>query len=341
MQIKIKRVSKAAAVSGGALSFILIGNMAIAWEVPSNLRAVEDALVWDSNAPSHNIYEDGNYIGTVHELNSFEPIFENSSYQVVAHDYGVDFTPQSSPFIYVDDDGDDDEDESELEFAEFEFYYELNNTDGDLGIHSLVDGGPWTQLAYEDLNGRSLIDVTLSGAMASQGLSEFFFESAEPTFDELDPVTFFNRFPTGYYEVEGTTTDGEQIESETLLSSVLPAAPTIYAGANPSAPIEGCEDDDQLNPVASLDNDGMLPIHWDPVVDHHPTLGGVGEIEVDSYMLAFETETSDLFVNIDASDNSFNIPKSLVTSGQSVKIEVIVRDDTHNQVATEACVNVL
>ena len=36
-----------------------------------------------------------------------------------------------------------------------------------------------------------------SGRLARQGLTELFFESAEPPFDELPPTGFFRRFPEG------------------------------------------------------------------------------------------------------------------------------------------------
>jgi len=34
-------------------------------------------------------------------------------------------------------------DQDELEFDEVYLYFELNDTDGDLGIHGRVDGFPW------------------------------------------------------------------------------------------------------------------------------------------------------------------------------------------------------
>jgi hypothetical protein len=51
-----------------------------------------------------------------------------------------------------------------------------------------------------------------------------FFESAEPTFDKLDPADFFMRFPEGIYEIEGETLDGEERENGVYLSHVIPAA---------------------------------------------------------------------------------------------------------------------
>ena len=63
------------------------------------------------------------------------------------------------------------------------------------------------------------------GACGRQGLTEIFFESAEPTFDELSPEEFFRRFPEGDYEIEGITLEGEELESEVELTHVMPAPP--------------------------------------------------------------------------------------------------------------------
>ncbi len=315
----------------------------MAWDVPTNLGEQDDALVWESEAPSFNIYEDGGYIATVHGTNSYEPIFSNSEYQVVAHDHGNQFTAISASFFYLDDDDDGDlepDDSEELEFDEAELYFELNNTDGDLGIHSVVDGDAWTNLKYEDVNGRVLIDVQVSGVMAKQGLTEFFFESAEPTFDELSPADFFARFPAGIYDFEGTTIDGEDIEAETMLSQVLPAPATIYIGANPAGPFEGCEDDSALDPSAMMELSGGLRAQWDPVTTHHPDIGMPGEIEVEIYQFVFEGEEVHLSVDLDADTTEFIIPAEFIHSGAPGKLEVLVRDATHNQVGTEACFQV-
>lgn len=309
---------------------------ALAWETPSNLREKHDQLRWDSDAPSYNIYENGEYIATVHDSQSFGPLFNNSVYQVVAHDSGNDFTSLSEPFLYRNDDGRDNDEE--LQFADFQLYIEVNNTDGDIGIHSKVDGEVWNKLEFEDSNGRKLIDIKLFNGMAKQGITELFFESAEPTFDELDPVAFFNRFPAGEYEVEGVTLDGREVEGETTLSHVIPAAPVIYVGDNPANPNEGCDDVDSNNPAASVDLNGNLPIAWDPVLNSHPSLGKAGPVVVDSYILAVETEDIEVAATLDAETTRFIVPAELVNVGEVVKVEVLVKDDTDNQVGTEACV---
>ncbi len=333
--------------SGGktmlALLIVSLSSVALAWEVPTNLREDDDVLTWDSNAPSHNIYEDGLYIATAHESNRFEPIFHNSEYQVVAHDFGTQFTSASAPFLFNDDMGEADEpgDAEELEFEVTELYFELNNTDGDLGIHSVVDGDAWTQLTYEDRNGRELIGVQLSGSMVAQGLTEFFFESAEPTFDEVSPAEFFSRFPSGTYGVEGITIDGQKIEGEATLSAVLPAPPVVYIGANPLGSHEGCADDPTEDPVAMQELSGGLRVEWDPVYSHHPEIGDPGIVEIDIYQFVFETEDVHLTVDLDPDTTEIIIPAEFVSSGDSGKLEVLVRDSTHNQVAIEACFQVL
>ena len=37
----------------------------------------------------------------------------------------------------------------ELPFSEAQLYFELNHTDGDLGIHGLIDGDAWKSLEIE------------------------------------------------------------------------------------------------------------------------------------------------------------------------------------------------
>ncbi len=320
-----------------------LSSVALAWDVPTSLREDDDALVWDSNAPSHNIYEDGRYIATVHGTNRFQPIFDSSEYQVVAHDYGSQFTSASAKFLFIDDlnEGDEPEAAEDLEFAVSELYFELNNTDGDLGVHSKVDGEAWTHLVYEDLNGRKLIDVQLSGSMAEQGLTEFFFESAEPTFDVVSPAEFFARFPSGIYDFEGMTIDGQKIEAEATLSSVLPSAPIVYIGANPTSSHEGCADDSAEDPVAMPELSGGLRVEWDPVDSHHPEIGEPGDVVIDMYQFVFESEDTHLTVDLDPDTTEFLIPAEFVNSGEPGKLEVIVRDSTHNQVAIEACFQVL
>ena len=51
-----------------------------------------------------------------------------------------------------------------LQLSEAELFFELNDTDGDLGIHASIDGGPYTLLEIEDPQGRTVLQVQGEGA---------------------------------------------------------------------------------------------------------------------------------------------------------------------------------
>ena len=89
-----------------------------------------------------------------------------------------------------------------MSFPVAELFFELNDTDGDLGIHADIDGGPWTSMLIEGPDDRPLLNIVSSGRLRAQGMTQLAFESAEPSFDELDPSNFFRRFPEGKYEIE-------------------------------------------------------------------------------------------------------------------------------------------
>ena len=52
------------------------------------------------------------------------------------------------------------DDHDELELDEAYLYFELNDTDGDLGIHGKADGDAWKQMKIEAPNERTLLNIT-------------------------------------------------------------------------------------------------------------------------------------------------------------------------------------
>lgn len=159
------------------------------------------------------------------------------------------------------------DDDDEKPFEEARLFFELNDTDGDLGIHGKVDGDEWQYLEIEDPRDRKMLNLFVRGRLRRQGLTELFFESAEPTFDELDPEDFFRRFPEGEYDIEGITLDGEERESEVYLSHVIPAAPDGVTINGSPAP-EDCDAE-----LPEIDPTGGVTLDWDPVESSHETLG--------------------------------------------------------------------
>jgi len=217
----------------------------------------------------------------------------------------------------------------EIPFDEAELYFELNNTDGDLGIHGLVDGDPWQRVGIEGPGGLFFMEIRVRDELKEQGMTEFFFESHEPTFDELPPAEFFARFPAGIYELEGRTLEGEELESEVVLSHVMPApAGNVLVNDQPAA-----EDCDAVLPVVS----DPVMIRWDPVTTHHPEIGESGEVEIDAYQLVVESDNVELSVNLPSHVTEFQVPSEILALEDELKFEILVRDSTHNQVGVESC----
>ncbi|MCW8878313.1 MAG: hypothetical protein OQK04_17445 [Kangiellaceae bacterium] len=227
---------------------------------------------------------------------------------------------------------DDDED---IPFDEAQLFFELNNTDGDLGIHGKIDGDEWKKLTIEDPYERRMMKVRINGRLKRQGLTELFFESAEPTFDELDPADFFKRFPEGIYEIEGVTLDGEERENEVELSHIIPAAPdNVLVSGEPAT--EDCDSED-ITSVYS-----PITLSWDAVTSSHPTLGKDGDVEVDYYEVVVENEDSELVMStmLPADVTELTIPQGFIDLNDEFKFEILVRADNGNKTAMESCFEV-
>lgn len=236
----------------------------------------------------------------------------------------------------------DRDDDHEIPFADANIFFELNNTDGDLGIHSLIDGEPWKKLKIEDPREHTMLDIRLKGRLRRQGLTELFFESAEPRFESDDPneVTltpeqFFKRFPEGQYEVEGKTLDGKELESTATVTHLMPAPPQIFVSGIPVP--EDCDE----GPVPQVSD--PITISWDPVTTSHPEIGRTNEpIEVVRYELVVEREEPALkfAVELPPSITQVQLPSGLANPGDTFKVEVLVREASGNQTATESCFKV-
>jgi hypothetical protein len=243
------------------------------------------------------------------------------------------------------DNGDDDDDEEELEFEEAGLFFELNDTDGDLGLQGFVDGEAWKSLEIEGPEGRNekvLMSIWLRNTLRRQGLTEFSFESEEPGFDELSPAQFFRRFPRGLYEIEGITLEGQEVEAEVRLSHVLAGPPeTITVNGMPQAP--NC-DADELPAVS-----GPATIDWSPVTQSHPTIGTPNvAVRVQQYQFVGEIERDrapeEVVFSVDLPRNvtRFTLPTEftrLSTDGE-VKYEIITKLTNGNLTSVESCFEV-
>lgn len=228
------------------------------------------------------------------------------------------------------------EEEEEIPFDEARLFFELNHTDGDLGIHALIDGDEWKRLELEDPNDVRMLDIFVRGRLRRQGLTEVFFESAEPSFDELAPKNFFRRFPEGVYDFGAVTLDGRELDSEVQLSHVMPAPP----GNVQISGIDAAENCD-VEPLPTVS--GPVIISWDPVTQSHPDIGKSGAVEVEHYQLVVEREEPTLLVfNVELPPDltQLEIPSGFIDLGDAFKFEIVVRAANGNQTAVESCFEV-
>jgi len=81
-------------------------------------------------------------------------------------------------------------------------------------------------------------------------LTELFFESAEPGFDQLPLAEFLKRFPEGEYQFVGLTLNGDTLSSTAILTHALPDAPVLLSPAE-----------------NSVQDPNHTVIRWEPVAD--------------------------------------------------------------------------
>lgn len=220
------------------------------------------------------------------------------------------------------------------DFSEAELFFELNHTDGDLGIHASIDGGPYVLLEIEDPYGQTIFTVRARGRLARQGLTQLSLESAEPSFDELDPADFFRRFPEGRYEISAMTEAGKEFETTVRLSHVL-AAPPSNVSVNGVPAAESC-DAPELPAVQ-----GPVVIAWDPVTSSHPEIGSSGPVRIARYQFFVEQGAVKFSVDLPPTVTAFEVPSAITNLGGEFKFEIIARTTTGNNTAIESCFEVV
>ena len=244
------------------------------------------------------------------------------------------------------------------EFEVFDVFAELNDTDGDLGLHYSLDGGPWTFVALQDPRGHLLWTSKLWGRLWRQGGTEINFESAEPPFESdedeptLTPEEFFARFREGEYRATGRSQEGDWLQSTDEFNHVMPAPPEVSVNGE-----EGAEDcDAEELPAVQV---GDVEISWEEVDESHPEIGTPNvEIEVSLYQVVAEIEfeidgeevvskySVDLSPPPEPDENgmiSMTIPEAFVAlaEGEEIKYEVLVKEaEGGNQTAVESCFEV-
>jgi hypothetical protein len=108
-------------------------------------------------------------------------------------------------------------------------YWEYNASANDLGVHVFLDGEDWRRLKIVNPNERTLFVVEGRGPYERLGMTELFFEGAEPNLADVPLGDLLGRFPEGEYEFEGRTVDGADIDGTSMFSHAIPDGPAVSA----------------------------------------------------------------------------------------------------------------
>jgi hypothetical protein len=108
-------------------------------------------------------------------------------------------------------------------------YFEFNSTANDLGVHVSLDGEDWKELAIVNPNELTIFEVEGKGPYADLGMTELFFEGAEPNLADVPLGDLLAMFPEGAYRFSGRTVEGDPISGTGTLTHAIPAGPTVSA----------------------------------------------------------------------------------------------------------------
>ena len=112
-------------------------------------------------------------------------------------------------------------------------YWEYNASANDLGVHVSLDGEDWRRLKIVNPKHRPIFTVRGKGPYRNLGMTELFFEGAEPSLADFPLEDLLALFPEGGYDFEGRTVDGGTLESTATFSHAVPAGPVVSAAVGP------------------------------------------------------------------------------------------------------------
>ena len=192
---------------------------------------------------------------------------------------------------------------------------EKNATAEDAGIQIFLDGEPWKKLKIVSPDGRKIFVVQGKGGVRKLGLTELFFESEEPSLDELPLDEFLALFPEGAYRFVGRTVEGEKLVGIATLTHHIPAGPVIVL------PAEG----------AMVDPEDTV-ITWNEVT----TPAGIQILGYQVTVVREEPLPLRVFsVDLPDSARSVKVPPEFLQAGVVYAFEVLAIEENGNQTITE------
>jgi hypothetical protein len=108
-----------------------------------------------------------------------------------------------------------------------QIFWEYNSTANDLGVHVSLDAEDWKTVEIVHPNGETIFRVNGAGGFGHLGMTELFFEGAEPSLDEFPLEDLLALFPEAKYTFIGEKVDGHRLQSRPMLSHAIPAGPVV------------------------------------------------------------------------------------------------------------------
>jgi hypothetical protein len=208
-------------------------------------------------------------------------------------------------------------------FADARIKIEFNSTAEDVGIQVFLDGEAWKKVRIFSPDGK-IFQVNGRGSLKELGLTELFFESQEPSLDELPLEDFLALFPEGDYPFQGITVEGDSLVATATLTHDIPCGPIILS------PAEG----DTVDP-------NNTKIEWESVTNKVNLSTGQcgGEAsEISGYQVIVEREDPlrTFSVDLPASATDVAVPPEFLDSGTEYKFEVLAIEVSGNQTISES-----
>jgi len=190
-------------------------------------------------------------------------------------------------------------------------YWEYNASDNDLGVHVTLDGENWRRLKIVNPKERTIFNLEGRAAYRNLGMTELFFEGAEPSLDDFPLADLLALFPEGQYSFTGEATDGARLEGFGTFSHAIPAGPVVSAVVGPG---------------------NSLTINWTPVTSPPP-----GFPDKPINIVRYQVIVGKFLVTVPATTTTMTVPPEFVASLASGEqsYEVLAIEASANQTLTE------
>ena len=198
-------------------------------------------------------------------------------------------------------------------FSIAKIYIEYNASANDLGFHVSLDGEHWKTLEIVNPAGTTIAEFEGKEAYAELGMTEFFFEGAEPNLDEFPLGQLLPKFPEGKYKFIGETVGGTRLTSMDTLTHAVPAGPVVSADVSA----------------------GTVVIRWNEVTG--PPAGFPNRrIDIVGYQVIVENGPQRVLdIKLPSTARSVTVPPEFLQANTAYLFEVLAIEVSGNQTLSE------